>query len=417
MGVSGMPLASELRPNEWNELVGQQHLVGPRGVLTPIITRGQIPTQSIILHGPPGTGKTTIARLLASRAKFVEISALSAGVATLREEIEAAEKRLSSFDQRTVLFVDEIHRFAKNQQEALLAAVESGLITLIGATTEYPGTNIVRALLSRCLVFELYPLDDLAISEICIRAVKSGLLSGVSEITEDALTAAVRHASGDARRALNLIQAAAAQLPLGVKVIDGDAIERTGVERVLDFDRDGSYHYDTISAFIKSVRGSDVDAALGYLAVMLTGGERPEFIGRRLMILAAEDIGLADPQALPLAVAANAVATQVGMPEARIPLAEATIYLALAPKSNSAYLAIDKAIKMVSSSGPISIPGHLKSQGTSSYRYPHDFNPPIIRQAYWLSSHRFYEPTRQGSEGALDARHRQIRSILGDQVD
>lgn len=405
------PLASEMRPQSWDLVVGQEHLLGPAGALRPLISTGVIPSQSVILFGPPGTGKTTIAKLLAMNAVFVELSALNVGVSTLRDEIESAKRRLETFDQRTVLFIDEIHRFAKNQQESLLAAVESGAITLIAATTEKPSTSIVRALLSRCLVFELHLLSDEDIADLCRRALGGGLLGRKVGISETALRAVQRYASGDARKALNLLQAAFSTLKPGEGEIGPEEIASSGVESVFEFDRDGSFHYDTISAFIKSIRGSDVDAALEYLAVMLSGGERPEFIGRRLMILAAEDVGLADPQALGIAVAANSAAKEVGMPEARIPLAEATIYLALAPKSNSAYRAINEAIEKVEKS-KLKIPPHLTHAGAGEYVYPHDFDPPLVRQQYRGETTEFYKPSNNGSEAELGHRWKRILEAL-----
>lgn len=405
------PLASELRPESWGEILGQEHLLGENGALSSFITNTAVPSQSIILHGPPGTGKTTIARLLASKGVFIELSAISSGVANVRDEISEAEKRRLTYDLRTVLFVDEIHRFAKNQQEALLAAVESGVVTLIGATTENPATHIVRALLSRCLVLELQPLSDTAISEICNRALAGSKLGIGLTITPEALTTVQRHAAGDARKALNLLQAAAMKLAPGQKQIGSPEIGATGVDRLMDFDLDGDFHYDTISAFIKSVRGSDVDAALEYLAVMILGGERPEFIGRRLMILAAEDVGLADPNAMQVAVAANTIAAEVGLPEARIALAEATIYLALAPKSNSAYLAINRAIESVSLERP-AIPTHLTRSGTTDYKYPHDFEPPITSQRYRFGTAEHYQPRGEGFEAELKVRLKAIKPIL-----
>lgn len=410
------PLASQLRPNSWDEIVGQEHLTGKNGALQGLIRNSEPPRQSIILHGPPGSGKTTIARLLARNAVFVELSALSAGVSSVRDEITAAEKRRQTFDQQTVLFIDEIHRFAKNQQESLLAAVEAGVVTLVGATTESPGASIVRALLSRCLVFELLPLQNESIVEVCVRALSSGLLGGGISISDPAYAAIARHAAGDARRALNLLQAASELLPKEATVISEVEIEATGIEKILDFDLDGNHHYDTISAFIKSVRGSDVDAALEYLALMIAGGEKPEFIGRRLMILAAEDVGLADPTALTVAVSANSVAMQVGLPEARIPLAEATIYLALAPKSNSAYKAINTAIDAVEKNQP-RIPEHLTVRGSDEYMYPHDFDPPIASQSYRIARDVYYRPGKQGFEAEMAKRLEALKALLGKAPD
>ena len=415
--MTNQPLAASLRPTTWTEVVGQDHLVGAGGSITELLDGNGTLAHSIVLYGPPGSGKTTIARLASGSAVFVELSALNSGVAELRETIESAAKRRQTFDQRTCLFVDELHRFAKNQQEALLAAVESGIVTLIGATTELPAVSVVRALLSRCLVFELQPLSDEAVSKICLRAISSPEAQRPLRIHSEALNALVRYAAGDARKALNLLEASIERLgPEEVEILQSHLSE-VGTAEILDFDLGGDFHYDTISAFIKSVRGSDVDAALEYLAVMLVGGERPEFIARRLMILAAEDVGLADPSALSIVFSASQIAQQVGMPEARIPLAEATIYLALAPKSNSAYVAINSAMQKVKERRPI-IPAHLTRAGTDEYVYPHDFDPPITKQAYLdTPESEHYKPKSHGFEKNLVERVSQINQILGKLKD
>jgi putative ATPase len=370
-------------------------------------------TQSVILHGPPGSGKTTIARLLAHKSVFVELNALSTGVAQVRDEIEAARLRRDTFDKHTVLFIDEIHRFAKNQQEALLSAVESGVVTLIAATTEQPTVTVVKALVSRCLVFELNPLSHADILELLKRALHSEWLPGKRVLSEEASDALVRFGSGDARRALNLLQVAVSRMQATETELRVEHIQQVNNEDVVDYDLDGDYHYDTISAFIKSIRGSDADAAIYYLALMLTGHEKIEFIGRRLLILAAEDIGLADPHAIVIVNAAYQAATQVGMPEARIPLAEATIYLALAPKSNSAYRAINTAMDDITKQGRLAVPEHLKNAQAGGYNYPHDFDPPIVSQQYLREPRRFFVPGNQGYEEALGARWRQLVKLLG----
>lgn len=415
--MTNQPLAASLRPTNLSEVIGQDHLVAEGGALAKLLDGNGALAQSIILYGPPGCGKTTIARLVSGQAVFIELSALNSGVAELRDTIEAAAKRLLTFDQRTCLFVDELHRFAKNQQEALLAAVESGTVTLIGATTELPSVSVVRALLSRCLVFELNSLSDEAVSQICHRAIRDFPSGRRLQFDSEALQNLVRFAAGDARKALNLLEAAVKRMHPDEVEIHQAHLDDVGTAEVLDFDLGGDFHYDTISAFIKSVRGSDVDAALEYLAVMLVGGERPEFVARRLMILAAEDVGLADPSAVSIVFAATQIAQQVGMPEARIPLAEATIYLALAPKSNSAYRAINSAMQRVKDSRP-QIPNHLTRAGSDRYVYPHDFDPPITRQQYVSPpAVVHYQPKASGFERNLVDRLAQINEILGKPKD
>lgn len=406
-----------MRPKTLDELVGQTHLFGVSGSLRSLFEQPQGFTQSVILHGPPGSGKTTIARLLAHKSVFVELNALSTGVAQVRDEIDAARTRRDTFDKHTILFIDEIHRFAKNQQEALLSAVESGVVTLIAATTEQPTVTVVRALVSRCLVFELAPLADSEILLLLNRALKSEWLPGSRVLNESAAAALVRFGAGDARRALNLLQVVAERLPAAESEIHAEHITQIAVEDVVDFDLDGDQHYNTISAFIKSIRGSDVDAAIYYLALMLSGRERVDFIGRRLLVLAAEDVGLADPQAIVIANAAYQAATQVGMPEARIPLAQATIYLALAPKSNSAYRAINAAMDDVMKNGRLKVPQHLTQALKKQYVYPHDFEPPIVSQVYLSEPRKFFQPGSQGYEETLAARWKTIRNLLGRSKD
>ena len=347
------PLAARMRPRTFEELVGQQHVVGPGRVLRKAIEADRIP--SIILWGPPGSGKTTLANLVATatRSHFSPLSAVGSGVADLRREVASAQDRLGMHGQRTILFIDEIHRFNKAQQDVILPHVESGAIILIGATTENPSFEVNAPLLSRSRVFTLEPLADRDVEALVRRAAadeERGLGRMSPELDEDAMEALVTLSSGDARSALNALELAVSAAEAdgsGVRHVTSDQVQDAMQRQHLVYDRDGDAHYDTISAFIKSVRGSDPDAAVYYLARMVEAGEDPLFIARRLVVLAAEDVGLADPQALPVAVAAQQAVHFIGMPEGRIPLAEATVYLATAPKSNAAYQAIGKAIEDV----------------------------------------------------------------------
>ena len=364
---------------------------------------------SIILWGPPGSGKTTLARLVAqsNKAKFVELSAISAGVSQVRDVIDSARTDLHAYEKQTVLFLDEIHRFSKAQQDALLGAVESGVLTLIAATTENPSFSVIKPLISRSLVINLQPLAESEIELLLTRAIASDALLKERVFSEAAISFIAKIAGGDARRALSLLEASANSVDGEVQVEDVKTVSQTN----LAYDDGGDSHYDTISAFIKSVRGSDVDSALHYLARMIVGGEDPRFIARRLMILAVEDIGLADPNALVLAEAAASVVEKIGMPEGRIPLAEATIYLALAPKSNSAYLAIDQAIEQVSEGFAPAVPAPLRSTGAVGYVYPHDNPAGIVRQHYSQAKNLF-DPTERGYEKTLRERYLAIRKLL-----
>ncbi len=364
---------------------------------------------SIILWGPPGSGKTTLARLVAqsNKAKFVELSAISAGVSQVRDVIDSARTDLHAYEKQTVLFLDEIHRFSKAQQDALLGAVESGVLTLIAATTENPSFSVIKPLISRSLVINLQPLAESEIELLLTRAITSDALLKERVFSEAAISFIAKIAGGDARRALSLLEASANSVDGEVQVEDVKTVSQTN----LAYDDGGDSHYDTISAFIKSVRGSDVDSALHYLARMIVGGEDPRFIARRLMILAVEDIGLADPNALVLAEAAASVVEKIGMPEGRIPLAEATIYLALAPKSNSAYLAIDQAIEQVNEGFAPAVPAPLRSTGAVGYVYPHDNPAGIVRQHYSQAKNLF-DPTERGYEKTLRERYLAIRKLL-----
>lgn len=411
---NGIPLAYRLRPQTLDEVVGQRHLVGPGSPLRRIIEEDRL--HSFILYGPPGTGKTTLALIIAkhTRSHFEHLKAVSSGVTDLRKIAEDAEERLKYYKQRTVLFVDEIHRFNKGQQDVLLPHVESGLLTLIGATTENPLYEINSALLSRMKIYMLEPLTPEDIRTLIYRALvdKKGLGGRQISISSEAVDRIVSRSKGDARVALNLLETTYSMVqasglePLEIKESDIDA---AGGQFFINYDKKADGHYDTISAFIKSVRGSDPDAALFWLAVMIQGGEDPLFIARRLVILAAEDIGLADPQALPIAVAAFQAAHFVGMPEARIPLAEATIYLACAPKSNSSKVAIDSALDYIKKLPSIKVPPHIADSSHpgssrvgkgSGYKYPHDYGGYVAQRylAPEAGSPQFYKPCHNGKE-------------------
>jgi putative ATPase len=340
-------------------------------------------------------------------ANFVELSAISATVANVREVIESAKKLLEVYDRPTILFLDEIHRFSKSQQDSLLSAVESGLVTLIAATTENPSFSIIKPLVSRCLVLRLDPLTETEIRTLLERAIARPDWNGKA-VEAQAIEFLAKVASGDARRALTLLEAAAA----ASEDVITQEVAKSASEIAIAYDATGDAHYDTISAFIKSVRGSDVDSAIHYLARMIAGGEDPRFIARRLMILAAEDIGLADPNALVIASAGADVVERIGMPEGRIPLAEVTIYLATAPKSNRAYLAINKALADLEEGAVPPVPSPLRSTGAVGYRYPHDDPRGIIAQKYSEVSKPLYEPSNHGFEKTLAERLKAIGEIL-----
>lgn len=399
-----------MRPTSLDEVVGQARITKPGSALNRLINSNPSSAlSSVLLWGPPGSGKTTLARLISQTrdANFVELSAISATVANIREVIEGAKKLREVYDRPTILFLDEIHRFSKSQQDSLLAAVESGLVTLIAATTENPSFSIIKPLVSRCLVIKLDPLSESEITTLLQRAVSRSDW-GDKTVEPAAIEFLAKVSSGDARRALTLLEAAAAA--------DDDVITldvaRSTSEIAISYDANGDAHYDTISAFIKSVRGSDVDAAIHYLARMISGGEDPRFIARRLMILASEDIGLADPNALVLASATADVVERIGMPEGRIPLAETTIYLATAPKSNRAYLAINKALADLETSHVPPVPAPLRSTGAVGYEYPHDDSRGVVKQQYAELTQKFYEPSNHGFEKTIAERLRAIREIL-----
>lgn len=403
------PLAERLRPKTLEQVVGQEMALKPGSPLHRLIIgdagRG---LNSVILWGPPGSGKTSIARLIGSskHASFVELSAISSSVSQVRDVIEKAKTDLQAFEKQTVMFLDEIHRFSKSQQDALLGAVESGVITLVAATTENPSFSVIKPLISRSLVIKLEPLSEAEILTLLKRALSEDSALSESLFSDEAIEFIAKISAGDARRALSLLEAGAA----ASSQVELETIKQVS-QNAIAYDAAGDVHYDTISAFIKSVRGSDADSALHYLARMIEGGEDPRFIARRLMILAAEDIGLADPQALVLSEAAASVVEKIGMPEGRIPLAEVTVYLALAPKSNAAYTAINQAIEQVRTGFFPPIPAHLRSSGATGYQYPHDSDNGILRQHY-SDAEELYFPSERGFEKALAERLKTIRKLL-----
>ncbi len=421
------PLAVRMRPRDLDELVGQQHLLAPGAPLRRLVEGDQ--PMSLLLWGPPGTGKTTIAAIVSGQTNrhFVEVSAVSAGVKEVRAAIDSARNRLVSSGQETVLFVDEVHRFTKAQQDALLPGVENRWVTLVAATTENPFFSVISPLLSRSLLLTLEPLTDDDVRGVIERALTDprGLDCQVT-LEEDALDHLVRLAGGDARRSLTYLEAAAgAALCAGAdETVDLKTTE-TAVDRAaVRYDRQGDQHYDVTSAFIKSIRGSDADAALHYLARMVEAGEDPRFIARRLVILASEDIGLADPTALTTAVAAAQAVQLIGMPEGRLNLAQATIALALAPKSNAVIKGIDAASADVRAGKIGSVPPHLRDAhyGGSKklghgkgYQYSHDAPFGIAEQQYApdvVLDAEYYQPTNLGAEGALKERWERIRRLI-----
>ncbi|SBS75119.1 replication-associated recombination protein A [uncultured Microbacterium sp.] len=425
------PLAVRMRPISLDEVAGQAHLLRPGSPLVALANPDATASRavSVILWGPPGTGKTTLAQAIArtSGRRFVELSAVTAGVKDVREVMQEAMTQRDLYGHSTILFLDEIHRFTKAQQDALLPGVENGWVILIAATTENPSFSVISPLLSRSLLLTLQTLTDADLGVLIDRAVADARgLAGAVELAPEARAALIQLASGDARRALTALEAAASMPEGDAAVITAEHVAQAVDRALLRYDRQGDEHYDVISAFIKSIRGSDVDAAMHYLARMIEAGEDPRFIARRLVISAAEDIGLADPQALQIAVAAADAVAFIGMPEGRIPLAEATAYLATTAKSNASYNAINAAIADVRAGGFGRVPTHLRDAHYpgakrlghgKGYVYPHDLDVGVATQQYLpdeLQGRRYYEPTGRGVERDISARLEKIRKILGD---
>lgn len=416
------PLAERLRPQTLDDYIGQEHLVGPGSILRRMIDSGNV--SSFILWGPPGVGKTTLARIIANttKSKFYTLSAVTSGVKDVREVIERCRAESQSmFSQgRPILFIDEIHRFSKSQQDSLLGAVENGTVTLIGATTENPSFEVIRPLLSRAQVYTLKPLEAPQLDTLLRRALETDEILSRRNPRVEQTDALFRFAGGDARKLLNILDLLEQSTPHGQPLVinDQEVIERLQ-ENPAAYDKQGDMHYDIISAFIKSVRGSDPDAALYWLARMIAGGEDPIFIARRLVILSAEDIGLANPNALLLANATFDVVSKIGMPEGRIPLAECTVYLATSPKSNSAYMGIAAALAKVEATGDLPVPLHIRNAPTSlmkklgygaDYKYAHDFPGNFVRQQFLpdaIDGTRFWNPCDNQAEQRAAALQRE----------
>ncbi|MDE5719711.1 MAG: replication-associated recombination protein A, partial [Paramuribaculum sp.] len=406
-------LAERLRPQTLDEYIGQTHLVGPDSIIRRMIETGRV--ASFILWGPPGVGKTTLARIIANtvKAPFFTLSAVSSGVKEVREVIDRCKREASSMfaTSRPVLFIDEIHRFNKSQQDSLLGAVENGTVTLIGATTENPSFEVIRPLLSRAQVYTLKPLEATDLDRLLHNAIERDEVLSARTVDIRQTDALFRFAGGDARKLLNILDLLEQSTPLSEPVVIDDATVTNRLQsNPAAYDKGGEMHYDIISAFIKSVRGSDPDAAIYWLARMIDGGEEPEFIARRLLILAAEDIGLANPNALLLANATFDAIHKIGWPEGRIPLAECTIYLATSPKSNSAYMAINGALQNVGSTGNQPVPLHLRNAPTSlmkemgyghDYKYAHDYPGHFVRQQFMpdtIGHPTFWHPADNAAE-------------------
>jgi putative ATPase len=420
------PLAARMRPAALDEFVGQDHVLGPGSALRTSIERGQL--HSMILYGPPGSGKTTLARIAArgAGAAFEEASAVNAGRAEVRQVIERAEHRRRTNDQATIFFLDEIHRFNKAQQDALLPAVEEGLLTLIGATTENPYFEVNSALLSRAQIYELRPLAHEQVAELLKRSLQDPErgIADPPEVPDDVIEFLAARSGGDARAAYNALELAAETAQRLGSAVTIELAEDAMQAKAILYDKEGDKHYDYISAWIKATRGSDVDASLYYLAVMLEGGEDPRFIARRMIVLASEDIGNADPQALQVAVAAAHAVEHVGMPECALNLSQAAVYLALAPKSNASYAAIARARAEVREHGAADPPPHLQDShypGAAKlgrgvgYEYPHGLPDGVSDQRLMpegLEDRRFYEPTDRGFERTLGERLTQLKRSL-----
>lgn len=416
------PLPERMRPKTLDEYVGQKHLVGPNAVLRRMIESGMV--SSFILWGPPGVGKTTLAKIIANSTKspFYTLSAVTSGVKDVRDVIDRCKNdALGVFSTgRPILFIDEIHRFSKSQQDSLLGAVESGIITLIGATTENPSFEVIRPLLSRARVYTLQPLDGTDLQVLLDRAITTDEVLSKRDIKVEETTALFRFSGGDARKLLNILDLLEQSVAYGKPLVINDKnVIDCLQENPAAYDKAGEMHYDIISAFIKSVRGSDPDAAIYWLARMINGGEDPEFIARRLTILASEDIGLANPNAMLLANTTYEIIQKIGMPEGRIPLAECTIYLATSPKSNSAYMAINSALELVKQTGDLPVPLHIRNAPTKlmkdigygvDYKYAHDYPGHFVKQQFLpndLVGTRLWNAADNPAEQKADALQKQ----------
>jgi putative ATPase len=417
------PLALRMAPQSFENFMGQENIVGDGKLLKRAIEADNI--GSVIFFGSSGTGKSALARIIASKTKshFEEANAVTIGISDIRKILEAAKARVENSGQKTILMLDEIHHFNRSQQDALLPDIERGLVSLIGITTENPLFYINAAIISRSIVFEFKPLSKhslLRILENALKDEKNGFGKFKIDMSDEAREHLISNANGDARKLLNALEIGTLSTKFnkdGVKVFDIEAAQESMQKRAVLYDRSGDAHYDHISAFIKSMRGSDPDAAIYWMAKMLVAGEDPRFIARRIIICASEDVGMADPRALTLAVSALNAIEFVGMPEARIILAQAAIYVATAPKSNSAYLAIDNALKEVKNGKTRSVPNHLKDANLDgaalghgkNYKYPHDFEGHFIKQEYWTDPVEFYIPSNEGYEDKISERLFRIR--------
>lgn len=409
------PLAERMRPRSLDDYIGQKHLVGEGAILRRMIESGRVP--SFLLWGPPGVGKTTLAQIIANTldTPFYTLSAINSGVKDVREVIEQAGKKQFFNTKSPILFIDEIHRFSKSQQDSLLHAVETGVVTLIGATTENPSFEVIPPLLSRCQTYVLKHLDKKDMEELLNRALEQDEELKKKDVVVEETTALFRFAGGDARKLLNIIELITESEEIGHKqvVINDEVVTNRLQENPASYDKNGEMHYDIISAFIKSIRGSDPDAALYWLARMVAGGEDPAFIARRLLISAAEDIGLANPNALLLANACFDALKKIGWPEGRIILAETTVYLATSPKSNSAYMGIDNALAFVNKTGNLPVPLHLRNAPTKlmkeldygkDYKYAHSFENNFVEQEYVpkeAKGMKFWEPQHNAQEAKI----------------
>lgn len=407
------PLAERMRPRSLDDYVGQKHLVGEGAILRKMIDAGRI--SSFILWGPPGVGKTTLAQIIAHTLKvpFYTLSAVTSGVKDVREVIERAKNNRFFDSASPILFIDEIHRFSKSQQDSLLGAVEKGIVTLIGATTENPSFEVIRPLLSRCQLYVLKPLGKDDLQGLLERAIHKDVVLKEKDITLKETSAMLRYSGGDARKLLNILELIVNSFSSDKIIITDEVVERELQQNPLAYDKQGEMHYDIISAFIKSIRGSDPDAALYWMARMIEGGEDPQFIARRVVISASEDIGLANPNALLLANAAFDTVMKIGWPEARIALAEAVVYLATSPKSNSAYLGINAAIARVRETGNLPVPLHIRNAPTQlmaelgyhdGYKYPHDYPGHFTSQQYLpseIQNERFWHAQHSPNEEKL----------------